>query len=424
MMVAPTGFLVRRWLGLTRLALVFTLWPGAAAGDFVRATVTGLSVSDQHESSTSTSATVTENGATGVATASVSVDLSSDVSADGEAADLFPISQVTAVASFTGFYTLQGLPGGASVPLSFNVGFERNYACETAPGLPISIAAISIFQDVHTPAFTRRACQLACQAGLPILSSTSCNVFANVFAKLTPMVRQEAAIIHLTNRDGLDIELPFPVPHEVPLFTTDYAALAALIVAAIETFGIPRLNIGPTTLDVGLRAEIVHRSRDRHEVVATSPSGILKVGTTAGVSARGPGAIGTAVVQGSSVNPSSAAGGSAEGSGSSTPLILDTALESVTVPKDFDAFDISDLDVVFDSGLVVPVQRETDCSDGLDNDGDGLIDFPQDGGCEHPFAASEGFSVPMLGTWGIGLLIFLLSTVALSVLRRREAALG
>ncbi len=358
-------------------AIATLLLPGAGRADSVRTLVTGYSQFDQHESDTSTSSSLSENGATGFASANVSVEVMSDVSADGEAVVVFAISSVTAGANFTGFYTLQGLPGGATVPLSFNVGFERTYSCETEPANPVSIVTITVFQDVHTPTFTRRTCQMACQAGLPNPALTTCTAYANVFATVTPTVRLVDESIPLSDQDAIDLELDFSIPIKVPLFTTDYPVLAGAVVAAIEAFGIPRLGIGPTTLSVGLGVEVVHQSRDRHEVLATSPSGILKVGTTAGVSARGVGALANALVRGASVNPSSGGG------------TLDTALESVTVPKDFDDFDISNLAVVFDSGMVVPVQRETDCSDGLDNDGDGLVDFPEDPGCKHPFAARE-----------------------------------
>ena len=45
--------------------------------------------------------------------------------------------------------------------------------------------------------------------------------------------------------------------------------------------------------------------------------------------------------------------------------------------------------VLVDAGLNFPVGRGAECSDGLDNDGDGLIDAPADPGCESALDSSE-----------------------------------
>jgi hypothetical protein len=48
---------------------------------------------------------------------------------------------------------------------------------------------------------------------------------------------------------------------------------------------------------------------------------------------------------------------------------------------------VADLDAYRDA--ILPVTDRPDCSDGLDDDGDGTIDFPEDAGCAGPTDASE-----------------------------------
>jgi len=63
-------------------------------------------------------------------------------------------------------------------------------------------------------------------------------------------------------------------------------------------------------------------------------------------------------------------------------LIVLSATTQGTVP--------AGMKVVFEqSQTEVEVRAETQCSDGIDNDGDGFADFPGDRGCESPFSTSE-----------------------------------
>jgi hypothetical protein len=63
------------------------------------------------------------------------------------------------------------------------------------------------------------------------------------------------------------------------------------------------------------------------------------------------------------------------------------------------------------------------CEDGLDNDGDGLIDFPDDPACKDPFASTEySLVLPTLSRRGMALLAGLLIAATLSTLRLRDAA--
>ena len=81
---AATAF-VSNCFRLILPAIAVLLLPVAGRADFVRTLVTGYSQADQHESDTSASSSLSENGATGFASANVGVEVMSDVSADGEA---------------------------------------------------------------------------------------------------------------------------------------------------------------------------------------------------------------------------------------------------------------------------------------------------------------------------------------------------
>ena len=69
------------------------------------------------------------------------------------------------------------------------------------------------------------------------------------------------------------------------------------------------------------------------------------------------------------------------------------------------------IDYPDDPGCTGPadLSEEFDCQDGIDNDGDGLIDYPDDPGCAAPTSPRETLSpIPALGTWGSGVLIALM----------------
>ena len=62
------------------------------------------------------------------------------------------------------------------------------------------------------------------------------------------------------------------------------------------------------------------------------------------------------------------------------------------------------------AGLLVPSLASADhgipdCEDGIDNDGDGLIDFPADPGCESPTGLSE-VNAPLDGGFDGGFAVF------------------
>ncbi len=80
------------------------------------------------------------------------------------------------------------------------------------------------------------------------------------------------------------------------------------------------------------------------------------------------------------------------------------------------------IDYPDDPGCTGPadLSEEFDCQDGIDNDGDGLIDYPDDPGCATPNDPRETTPIPALGAWGIGVLIALM--LLLSDSHRNRAA--
>jgi len=62
------------------------------------------------------------------------------------------------------------------------------------------------------------------------------------------------------------------------------------------------------------------------------------------------------------------------------------------------------------------------CDDGLDNDGDGLIDYPADPECTSPTAPSEAVLVPLLPAPGVGILAVLLLGLGAARLSSRAAS--
>jgi hypothetical protein len=71
--------------------------------------------------------------------------------------------------------------------------------------------------------------------------------------------------------------------------------------------------------------------------------------------------------------------------------------------------------------VVMTLSPVGDCSDGIDNDGDGLVDL-DDANCEDGTTASEATPVPALGTAGRTIALTTLLLLALNQLRARRRA--
>lgn len=62
------------------------------------------------------------------------------------------------------------------------------------------------------------------------------------------------------------------------------------------------------------------------------------------------------------------------------------------------------------------------CSDGLDDDGDGFTDYPDDSGCTSPEDNSEVLPLPALGEPGVALVVVSIALCGATAVRRRRAA--
>ena len=150
--------------------------------------------------------------------------------------------------------------------------------------------------------------------------------------------------------------------------------------------GLPRLGIPiRERVTVGYELETVRRTTVR---IVTPPRGVLlDLATIATVSTRGLDmrGDGISIVRGSGPREFPAPKLIPGPPGSATfGFPLKSALASVVGPP---GVDTTNLALEFSSGFVFPVSTRTECNDGIDNDGDGLTDFPAD--CSDPLALRE-----------------------------------
>jgi hypothetical protein len=117
-------------------------------------------------------------------------------------------------------------------------------------------------------------------------------------------------------------------------YTTNVSLVQAALIQSLATVGIPRLDIpgGNATLDTDLDVDITYNSQA--SLSTQSDSGFVSLGF--GVSA------------------------SESNGGSSSASFSDTLkLTSVTVPDSY-AGDISNINVLFDTGLTLPLERSSE----------------------------------------------------------------
>lgn len=251
------------------------------------------------------------------------------------------------VASFQNSYKVIGNTNNIGVPLIFNFGLTGELDAYTVPKNAGSVASVAFNYNFtnYSDSFseTKGSVQITSQGGVPVYFSQSGNLGSNKFG----------AIIQPTLEIGTDLKkiLPkdlsyFNIADKLlkisskDLGTNDplkklkerTSLLEGLIVNAIQ-FGIPSLSILP-----GIKANI------GFDVSYIFDSQIQLTET---------------------IRQNGRLDGYLYGSASSSPTARGSSnfgntlkLTSITVPQTFDALDIENLQVAFDSGDTIPVKRQ------------------------------------------------------------------
>jgi hypothetical protein len=234
-------------------------------------------------------------------------------------------------------YTLSGGRGEA-VPLNFNFAFSGNITA--APG-PFPVGGTGSAHGGYSletlEAKSRASARIAVGPKGPPLIITSGNFKkkGSLKVRLTPKVTVDVAMFELIELDfdALGIDLPaleFDVTElDVSAFATLIEESTALIQAAIEKLGLPRLGIAPgTTVGVSFDVTFAIALVDTLEVKVVD-GGFLSAGVDAGSSAG------------------TLASGQADFGGSLVFQSISLARRGIDVPDD--------LQVIFESGVSMPV---------------------------------------------------------------------
>jgi hypothetical protein len=317
-----------------------------------------------------------------------------------------PIGEAAADLGAMIAFTLRGSPSGPVDNLALVYSFTESAFCNTMPARAFNLVTAGTIYTVAVEGSTvleRRpsVCNLTCESGLPKLACpVSAAIPERMVARSTPLlVRPNGSISLRMIRDDFNflmVNIPFEfapgATNPFPFFFNPRPdvdkppALATPVEDRIFAMGLPRLGIPiGERVTIGYELETFRRTTVR---ITTPPAGqIVDLSTVATVGTRGPRmrGLGIATVRGSGPLEFPAPKLDRGQPGSATfGFPLKSALASVVVPPGVNP---TNLTLEFSSGFLFPVSAPTECNDGIDNDGDGLTDFPAD--CSDPLAARE-----------------------------------
>jgi len=312
-------------------------------------------------------------------------------------------------------YALKGNPSSPVDNLALVYSFTESAFCNTLPGRAFNLVSAGTTYTVAVEGSTvlertPSVCDLMCESGLPKLACpASAAIPERMVARTTPLlVRPNGSLSLRMIRDDFNflmVDIPFefapvasplgsfePRTDPFPFFFNPrpdidkLPTLATDVEARIFAMGLPRLGIPVgEKVTIGYELETVRRTTIR---IASPPTGqIVDLSAVANVGTRGNTMRGHGIttVRGSGPLEFPAPKLKPGQPGSATfGFPLKSALASVVVPAGVNP---ANLTLEFGSGFVFPVSARTECNDGIDNDGDGLTDFPAD--CSDPLAASE-----------------------------------
>ena len=283
-------------------------------------------------------ASASASGGGGSASSTAGANLSLSASASSASAGLTRIASAGAGFGFT--YQILGNPDQVSIPISFNFGFDGSVSAQSTDTPGSAANAIVSYSLIDGDQQLGGSSLLSSGFGQPTAAFTTGGFGEGTFgARLTPEITLEA--LNLKNEklsedevERLELNLTVPIDSvvaEVPL-------LAGAIVNAIQTIGIPGLNIpagrfGDADVNIGFDTEFFFDTQLSFS--KTVESGGLILGTLGATAS------------------SSEIEASAEADFGST-----LELESITVPQTFDLVDADGLQVLFESGFLMDVTRE------------------------------------------------------------------
>jgi len=317
-----------------------------------------------------------------------------------------PIGEAAADLGAKILFTLKGNPSGPVDSLALVYAFTESAFCNTMPARAFNLVTAGTIYTVAVEGSTvlertPSVCTLNCESGLPKLACpVSAGMPERMVARSTPLlVRPNGSVSLRMIRDDFNflmVNIPFesaPAPtNPFPFFFNPrpdidrLPTLATTVEDRIFAMGLPRLGIPiGERVTIGYELETFRRTTIR---ITTPPAGqIVDLSTVATVGTRGPKmrGQGIATVRGSGPLEFPAPKLDRGQPGSATfGFPLKSALAAVVVPPGVNP---ANLTLEFSSGFVFPVSARTECNDGIDNDGDGLTDFPAD--CSDPLAARE-----------------------------------
>lgn len=302
----------------------------AARASFILGlSATAARVGDIDVESTSTpgeSVTASAPGATGRAGASGSLG----GSAMGTGVLITPSS---GGGGFLSGYRLSGSTTGTPVPLSFNFGLDGSIhvsAPKTSSGVAtFGYSATTLGQRIGGSS------TVSCVNGYCIPLS-SLDTVADV--TITPQVEVEGEYEDVEPSDLPTLPGGFKFESTPGTYSGTASVINGAILQALSNVGIPRLD-----LPKGAEANVNFDLDVRYDSTVSLPASVIDAG----------------ILQMSlSTTAGSSMGATADAEFGGT-----FKLESVTVPDDF-AGDLSDLSIVFDSGLTLPIERASATNPG------------------------------------------------------------
>lgn len=246
------------------------------------------------------------------------------------------INYAVSGARFESDFRVEGNPQEISLPLSFNLKFDGdiNVSSKAGQGMSLSYASVS------TP---EGFLQLASQSGVVFrdgdLTGWNVNCDLKVTATLTLLGALDVEILELNNNDlnTLDFSTSFMTTCEVP--DEGWEAVKNRLKASINLDGLLRHGITRDkikAIDLSFDTLVTYIFKKKFVVqITTTKNGLISLGLDGRV-------------------------WSTSGTKGSSNFYNTMSLESITVPADFNALDVRNLSVIFDSGLVMAVTKPTD----------------------------------------------------------------
>lgn len=230
-------------------------------------------------------------------------------------------------------FSVLGNDGGTLLPLSFNYSFGGSLGAASLPDGGVAVASVN-YNAESSAAHFKGSFGITSQFGIPTTHVVGSFPGGQTGATVTPQLQIGIDLQPLLPQDlqFLGIAPSWETNLTLPELQTDqFSGVAAEIATAIFNVGLARLNVLPgVNLKVGVDVEFTFQSAFSIEVPTTGGIDFLLADVSTSATAS-------------------------PGARAASAYML--AISSVTVPHDFNQADLSQLQVVFGSGLTLPVTR-------------------------------------------------------------------